>query len=95
MFDGGSVKEPLERRSINSVHLLKAVLCTDCECISESRTEVCGVCGGRSLVNLGRLLGSAMQSEAGIGVTDPPISPGLRTPADSARKRNPLGTQDT
>ncbi len=89
------MKEPLQRGSINSVHLLKAVLCTDCECISESRTEVCGVCGGRSLVNLGRLLKSAMQSEAGVGVTNPPISPGLRTPTDSARTRNPHRTQDT
>ncbi len=77
------------------MHLLKAVLCTDCECISESRTEVCGVCGGRSLVNLGRLLGSAMQSEAGLGVADPVISRGLRTLADSARSRNPRRTQDT
>jgi len=93
---GGSVKEPLQRGSINSVHLLKAVLCTDCECISESRTEVCGVCGGRSLVNLGRLLKSTMQSEAGVGgATNPPISPRPRTLADSARKRTPHRTQDT
>jgi hypothetical protein len=72
---------------VNSVPLQKAVLCADCECITESRNEVCGVCGGRSLVNLGRLLGSAMEGEAGAGLADPPISRELRTLVDSALPR--------
>ena len=83
------MKEPFQHGAINSVRLLKAVLCADCECISESRHEVCGVCGGRSLVNLGRLLGSAMQSEAEFDVTDPLISRELRTLVDSALPRPP------
>ncbi|HYN14854.1 MAG TPA: hypothetical protein VES66_03585 [Terriglobales bacterium] len=83
------MKRQLNCGVINSVPLLKAVLCADCECISESRYDVCGVCGGRSLVNLGRLLGSAMQSEAEIDVTDPLIGPGLETLVDSALPRRP------
>ena len=79
-------------RANNSVPLLKAVLCADCEYISESRSEVCGVCGGRSLVNLGRLLGSAIQSETEIDVSDPLINRELRTLVDSALPRPPRQT---
>ena len=58
------MKRPSKRGAINCVPLQNAVLCADCECISESTNDVCEVCGGRALVNLGRLLGSAMQAEA-------------------------------
>ncbi len=74
---------------VNSVPLLNAILCADCECISESRNDVCGVCGGRSLVNLGRLLGSAAQNETEVDLTDPLISRELETLVDSAVLRNP------
>jgi hypothetical protein len=69
---------------INSVPLRNAVLCADCECISESRSEVCGVCGGRSLVNLGRLLGSAWQSEAERVLAPSPPSPEPPSPIEEA-----------
>jgi hypothetical protein len=72
---------------VKSVPLLKAVLCADCECISESRNDVCGVCGGSSLVHLGRLLGSAMQAEAGLN--DPLTGRELQTLVDSATPRQP------
>ena len=83
------MKQPPQHRAINNVPLLKAVLCADCECISESRSEVCGVCGGRSLVNLGRLLGSAMQGETRIDVSDPLIHQELRSLVDSTPPRPP------
>ena len=83
------MKRPSQHRAINSVPLLKAVLCADCESISESRSEVCGVCGGRSLVNLGRLLRSAMESEARVDVRDPLINRPLATLVDSADLRRP------
>ncbi len=83
------MKRPLNGGAINSVPLLKAVLCAECECITESRGEVCGVCGGRSLVNLGRLLGSAMQSEAEFDLADPVISRELQTLVESAVPRPP------
>jgi len=65
------VKNPFKSVVISCVPLLKAVLCSDCECISESRNEECGVCGGRSLVHLGRLLGSARENEAEINCGRP------------------------
>jgi hypothetical protein len=82
------MKRPLRRGVIDCVPLQNAVLCADCECISESRNDVCGVCGGRSLVNLARLLGSAAQHEAGVGLTDPLMSRELET-LDSTVPRQP------
>ncbi|MFI5089155.1 MAG: hypothetical protein ACHP7P_03750 [Terriglobales bacterium] len=83
------MKRPFKRGIINSVPLLQAVLCADCECVSESRSDVCGVCGGGSLVHLGRLLGSAAQAEAEVGLGDPLISRELQTLVDSAIPRQP------
>jgi hypothetical protein len=83
------MKRPYKRGVVNSVPLLQAVLCADCECISESRTDVCGVCGGGSLVHLGRLLGSAMQAEAEVGLNDPRINRELQTLVESAIPRQP------
>jgi hypothetical protein len=75
------MKRPFKRGVITCVPLQNAVLCADCECISESNNDVCGVCGGRALVNLGRLLGSAAQGEAAAAsqVGDPLI----RRPTDT------------
>ena len=83
------MKRAIKPPTLNSVPLLNAVLCADCECISESRGQVCAVCGGRSLVNLGRLLGSAMQAEIDGDVTDPLISRQLESLVDSAFPQNP------
>ena len=83
------MKNPFKSVVISCVPLLKAVLCSDCECISESRNEECGVCGGRSLVHLGRLLGSARENEAEISVTDPVINQELRSLVNSALPPEP------
>jgi len=87
------MKRPFRRGIISSVPLLQAVLCADCECISESRSNVCGVCGGGSLVHLGRLLRSAMQAEAEVSLSDPRISRELQTLVDSAIPRQPRRPQ--
>ena len=78
------MKRPFKREVISSVPLMQAVLCADCECISESRNNICGVCGGSSLVHVGRLLGSAMQAEAEASFNDPLIHRELQTLVDSA-----------
>ena len=67
----GLMKLPLKRGVTPCVPLQNAVLCADCECISESTNDGCEVCGGRALVNLGRLLGSAAQAEAPAHVSEP------------------------
>ena len=48
---------------LNSVALLEAVLCADCEIISNSGGESCEVCGSRSLLSLGRVLGGCIECE--------------------------------
>ena len=45
---------------LNSVTLLEAVLCADCEIISNSGGETCEVCGSRSLFNIARMFGGSL-----------------------------------
>ena len=42
-----------------AVPLQGAVLCLDCECITNGRIDVCPVCGSRSLLNIGQMLGGS------------------------------------
>src|ERR1700687_2442495 len=51
---------------LNSVPLLEAVLCADCEIISNSAGESCEICGSRSLLSLGRLLGGCVDGERAV-----------------------------
>ena len=67
------MKRPFKRGVSKCVPLQNAVLCGDCECISESTNDVCEICGGRALVNLGRLLGSAAQAEAPTAHVSEPL----------------------
>ena len=55
-MDAGPKPEP----TLNTVHLLNAVLCADCEVISDSASDICAVCGSRSLLSLGRVLGGSI-----------------------------------
>ena len=48
---------------LSSVPLLEAVLCADCEIISNSSGERCEICGSRSLLSLGRVLGGSVEGE--------------------------------
>jgi len=48
---------------LNSVPLLEAVLCADCEIISNSVGEQCEICGSRSLLSVGRVLGGCIEGE--------------------------------
>ncbi|MGB8768341.1 MAG: hypothetical protein WCC92_01895 [Candidatus Korobacteraceae bacterium] len=51
---------------LNSVPLLEAVLCADCEIISNSAGESCEICGSRSLLSLGRVLGGSIEGERAV-----------------------------
>jgi hypothetical protein len=50
-------------RPLNSISLQIAVLCADCDVVSDSPHDHCLVCGSRSLLNISRLLGGMMPSE--------------------------------
>jgi hypothetical protein len=51
---------------LNSVHLANAVLCADCEVISDSVGDTCEVCGSRSLMSLGRVLGGSIEGKRAV-----------------------------
>jgi hypothetical protein len=51
---------------LNTIQLMTAVLCADCEVISDSPGDECSVCGSRSLLNLGRVLGGCIGDERAV-----------------------------
>jgi hypothetical protein len=55
-----SVGRLLLGRSLNAVALRNAVLCAECDVVSDSPHDQCLVCGSRSLVNISRMLGGSL-----------------------------------
>jgi hypothetical protein len=51
------------RLNANLVRLQKAVLCANCEVISDGLNGHCASCGGQSLVHLSRVLGGTIEPE--------------------------------
>ncbi len=49
-----------EKPDVNAVCLQNAVLCADCEVISDSPHDTCCVCGSRSLLSMSRVLGGSL-----------------------------------
>lgn len=47
-------------RNLTTLPLESAVLCVDCEMVSNSQHDVCVVCGSHSLLSLVRMLGGAV-----------------------------------
>jgi hypothetical protein len=56
-------RETKNQADVGTVPLQTAVLCLDCETVAESRSDGCPVCGGRSIFNIARLLGSTLPAE--------------------------------
>jgi hypothetical protein len=58
------VESAAERgRVLNAVALQNAVLCAECDMVSDSPHDVCLVCGSRSLFNIARLFGGNLPKE--------------------------------
>lgn len=53
-------------RPLNSISLQNAVLCADCDVVSDSPHDHCLVCGSRSLFNISRLLGGTLPRERAV-----------------------------
>ena len=53
----------------NLVRLQHAVLCANCELISEANNGHCAACDSEALLNLSRILGGSVESEARGGLT--------------------------
>lgn len=50
-------------RPVNAVRLENAVLCAECDVVSDSPHDTCLVCGSRSLFNVARVLGGCLPQE--------------------------------
>jgi hypothetical protein len=48
---------------LSAVSLHNAVFCVDCETVSNSQHDACGVCGSHSLISLFRMLGGTLRSQ--------------------------------
>jgi len=55
----------------NLVPLDKAVLCANCELISEGLNGHCASCGSESLLNLSRVLGGTIDSKMPLVILSP------------------------
>jgi hypothetical protein len=64
-------------RFVNSVCLQNAVLCADCDCVSDSPHDKCLVCGSRSLFNIARVLGGNLSRNRAALIEAKPVEPNL------------------
>lgn len=55
-----SVKRP---RVLNAVPLQNAVLCVECDVVTDSPNDVCMVCGSHSLFNIARVFGGKLPKQ--------------------------------
>ena len=76
-----------EIRPLNSICLQNAVLCAECDVVSDSPNHHCLVCGSRSLFNISRLLGGMLPSKRAMLIenasgpsTSPPVLKFPRSP---------------
>ncbi len=54
---------PERRRCLNAVALQNAVLCAECDVVSDSPHDRCLVCGSRSLFNIARMFGGNLPKD--------------------------------
>lgn len=59
----GSRVSVLRPRALNTVPLEKAVLCAECDVVSDSPHDVCMVCGSHSLFNIARVFGGKLPNK--------------------------------
>jgi hypothetical protein len=62
MNGSGGVSQQ-RHRVLNSVPLQNAVLCAECDVVSDSPHDICLVCGSRSLFNIARIFGGKLPKE--------------------------------
>jgi hypothetical protein len=54
---------PERGRVLNAITLENAVLCAECDVVSDSPHDTCLVCGSRSLFNIARMFGGKLPQE--------------------------------
>jgi hypothetical protein len=53
-------------RCLNAVALQNAVLCAECDVVSDSPHDHCLVCGSRSIFNIARMLGGDLPKDRAV-----------------------------
>ncbi len=56
-----------KQAELGAVPLQSAVLCVDCECVTEGRSDECLVCGSHSLLSIARIVGGTLSREDASG----------------------------
>src|ERR1700685_186611 len=97
MKDLGVESVPEKGRVLNTVALQNAVLCAECDVVSDSPHDTCLVCGSRSLVNIARIFGGKIPKERAILIAQESIEivkqeVVLPFPKDHRARRNPLAS---
>jgi len=72
-MNGSGVVGSRERtRVLNAVPLQNAVLCAECDVVSDSPHDVCMVCGSHSLFNVARVFGGNLPKKRTTLITQQP-----------------------
>lgn len=73
MGDGDVECSCARGRILNAIALHNAVLCADCEVVSDSPHETCMVCGSHSLFNIARIFGGKLPKERASLIAEPSL----------------------
>jgi hypothetical protein len=97
-MNGSGVVGSLERtRVLNAVPLQNAVLCAECDVVSDSPYDVCMVCGSHSLFNVARIFGGILpKKRAALIAQQPAEAPGetaLVFPKPHKPRRRAVGSR--
>lgn len=82
-------------RVLNAVALQNAVLCAECEVVSDSPQDTCLVCGSRSLFNIARIFGGKLPSERASLIVQEPAEIPPRDLVLTFPKHQPARTRAT
>jgi hypothetical protein len=73
-MNGSDVVGSRERtRVLNAVPLQNAVLCAECNVVSDSPHDVCMVCGSHSLFNVARIFGGNLPQRRASLISQQPV----------------------
>jgi hypothetical protein len=83
-------------RVLNAVALQNAVLCAECDVVSDSPHDQCLVCGSRSLFNIARMFGgnlpterASLIAEEAAGIASPAVVLAFPKPHTPRRRGTP------
>lgn len=72
MNGSGGVSFQERTRVLNAVPLQNAVLCAECDFVSDSPNDTCMVCGSHSLFNVARIFGGNLPKRRASLITQKP-----------------------